>query len=257
MSVADLLKREGRVQGPPVQRSKSKVHYERAQQELAKTYTMLPFINTGMPRRYNSLSEVPRMPKSVSMADITATANPWFGKPGYSENCMRVAHTVELRMRGYDITAGSTAYDPPARRSDPAVLAVIKAAKQSNQRLTLGHYGLQSAWRTTDGKVRMPYAAREALGKGGKNAQTIRDMEHFAPDGARGVAMCVWDKANVGHIWNWEKRDGKIHWFEAQTRQGFIDQDLYLSRMVNGSLTMLRTDDLVPTDEILGVIGVD
>lgn len=43
----------------------------------------------------------------------------------------------------------------------------------------------------------------------------------------------------------------------GQSSDGLINVDERLKKLKAGSLTMMRTDDLTPTDELLGVIGVD
>lgn len=235
-------------------------------------------------RRANRLDyvDVDDMPKAVfkesaggkTLADIPKTnrtgwdrikneANPQYGtNDAYGVNCVRVANTVELRRRGYDVQAGPTGF-----RVDSAANWGVRTKTQLVfDDLTDGKLQFRpsttdiaiNAWETTDGKKRVFMQADKAMPgvSGGVNGATVKMFEDAMPDGASGFATTQWKKKNVGHIWNWVKEDGKIRFFEAQTPAGFIDNERYLNMAKNGSLKMVRVDDLVPTDDVLKVINI-
>ncbi|QNE90263.1 hypothetical protein H0194_04600 [Corynebacterium incognita] len=198
------------------------------------------------------------LPKTAdkSWNAITKQAN---GEARY--NCIRVASAVEMRRRGYDVTAGNSTFRPDSRANQDLVASTHKARRDLERnpaRPTTADIAI-GAWKTKDGQRRILVGAPEAK-KGiryGKNGATVKMFEDEMPDGASGFAVCKWKKDNAGHIWNWEKQDGKIRFFEAQTRRGFIDNDDYLPFASAGTLRMVRVDDLVPTDDVLKVIDID
>ena len=180
-------------------------------------------------------------------------------------NCIRVANSVELRRRGYDVTAGQTAfrvdYNTPANRSiyittkktNEELLAASTKISQSTESVAI------TGWNTADGKTRIYFQEAKARRgvKYGKNGATLKRFEEDMPEGATGTAVGSWSKGNSGHIWNWVKEDGEIKFFEAQTNRGFIDNTEYMSRLKAGSLRMVRMDDLTPNEDVLKVIDYE
>ena len=180
-------------------------------------------------------------------------------------NCIRVANSVELRRRGYDVTAGQTAfrvdYNTPANR------AIYNTTKKTNEELLAASTKISQStesvaitgWNTADGKTRIYFQEAKARRgvKHGKNGATLKRFEEDMPEGASGTAVGSWSKGNSGHIWNWVKEDGEIKFFEAQTNRGFIDNTEYMSRLKAGSLRMVRMDDLTPNEDVLKVIDYE
>ncbi|MDO5032054.1 hypothetical protein [Corynebacterium sp.] len=80
-------------------------------------------------------------------------------------------------------------------------------------------------------------------------------MADNVPDGARGVIYGVYQRADYGHIWNWEKVDGEIKFFEFQTGQGEVDVASKLRPFKAGRIRVVRLDDMTPTEEVLFVLG--
>lgn len=194
---------------------------------------------------------------------IKKEANPRYGTDdSYGVNCVRVANAVELRRRGYDVQAGPTGFRPDSA----ANWGVCSKTRLVFNDLTDEKLKFQpsttdvaiNAWETTDGKNRVFMQADKAVPgvSGGVNGATVKMFEDAMPDGASGFATTQWKKRDVGHIWNWVKEDGKIRFFEAQSKKGFIDNAMYLKMARNGSLKMVRVDDLVPTDDVLKVINI-
>lgn len=205
------------------------------------------------------------------MNRTTHSVNPNYGKDrGYSINCDRVVQAAELQARKYNVKAGhdTTRIEngngkPPTytnsllgqyldyRKKEPmAKPSAGKFTPISNSDLSLA-----TGWRTKDGKIRQFYRAQLKTERS-RNARTLKDMTDSVPEGARGFAMCDWKGRNAGgHIWNWAKIDGEIVFHEFQTKQGKIPVSRYMDRAKDGTLEMVRMDDMVPTDDILYVLG--
>ena len=226
-----------------------------------------------------SIGDVKKKTQGVDLEDFykpgfvrtSDSVNPNYGKnDGYVVNCDRVANAAELQARGYNVKAGhgsshiedgldnDFSYTDRqwrafghARHRDSLEIASQKHARDiSNADLSLA-----TGWRTKDGNIRQFYRAQLKTPKA-RNARTVKDMTDSVPDGARGYAQCQWKGKNAGgHIWNWEKKDGKIQFFEFQTKRGRIVSSEYLEDARDGSLQMIRMDDMVPTDEVLYVLG--
>src|SRR5699024_1946370 len=236
------------------------------------------FKSTKHGKKSMSIGDMKKKTQGVDLEDFYTPGmlrtpggvNPNYGKdPGYGINCDRVVQAAELQARGYNVKAGhdSTRVGNPSKPSaysraqynqykrlmtrepiEDAMQGRVTPVSNSDLSLTTG-------WRTKDGKVRQFYRAQLKTAKS-RNARTVKDMTASVPDGARGYAMCDWKGKHAGgHIWNWEKKDGKIQFYEFQTKRGRIPTSDYMMDARDGSLQMVRMDDMVPTDEVLYVLG--
>ena len=274
LSVADILKRENVQVGRPnlePKKATTKPNASKTVSRVTPPERINGFINDTAAwdtlkaeprRRYATLTDVPHTNRN-SWKQIAQDANPKrtgkYNDP-YNVNCVKVSHTVEARVRNLDLTAGRGTYNGVIPTND-VWDAIAADCKKYNIRQNNSVYAVTSAWRGPNGEVRNFYKAQSVKKgvKGGVNAQTLIDLNDSVPDGARGFARGRWQKkyGGGGHIWNWVKQDGKIRYFEAQTHEGFIDVEKRTDKLVRGSLEVFRVDDLTPTDELLGVIGVD
>ena len=237
------------------------------------------FKSTKHGKKSMSIGNVKSKTQGVNLEDFykpgmirtPGSVNPNYGKNrGYGINCDRVVQAAELQARGYNVKAGhdSTRVDSGNSKSfaysDPQARQFIRTRpREPMEDVMKGHItpisnsdlSLATGWRTKDGKVRQFYRAQLKTAKS-RNARTVKDMAQSVPDGARGFAMCNWKGKNAGgHIWNWEKKDGKIQFFEFQSKRGRIPTSDYMMDARDGSLQMVRMDDMVPTDEVLYVLG--
>ena len=199
------------------------------------------------------------------------SVNPNYGKSdGYVMNCDRVVQAAELQTRGYDVKAGhgSTHIEDGRDKTfiytdrqwqeygDTRPLDSLETASRKHRKdVSNADLSIATGWRTQDGNIRQFYRAQLKTPKS-RNARTVKDMTASVPDGARGYAQCQWKGKNAGgHIWNWEKIDGEIVFYEFQNQRGRIAAAEYLEAARDGSLEMIRMDDMVPTDEVLYVLG--
>lgn len=182
------------------------------------------------------------------------SVNPNYGKnSAWGINCDRVSNSAELQARGYKTVIGKGGTGSIYGSEDYQLAgAALDTHINNNSAVTLAF-----GWRTKDGKARAFFSADPDLVQKKKlNASTIEQMEAAVPDGARGTAQGVW-KSGGGHIWNWEKEGGKIYFYEFQTQRGKLaDIALYTDMLKDGSLQMVRLDDMEPTDQLLYALGV-
>lgn len=182
------------------------------------------------------------------------SVNPNYGVDrAWGVNCDRVSNSAELQARGYKTTIGHGSTSGIYEKTDYQLASdSMGTLMGSNSEVTLA-----VGWRTKDGKVRSFFSADPAtVQKKQLNSNTIEQMEASVPNGARGTVQGNW-KAGGGHIWNWEKEGGKIHFYEFQTQNGKLsDPSVYLDRLKDGSLKMVRLDDMEPTDQLLYALGV-
>lgn len=271
ISVADILKRENITTTPPRKPKPKKAKTPTPQVTVSPADRINGYIDgatpweahsSSAPRRYATLSDVPKTSRT-SWEQVAKEANPNFTgsyNDPYSVNCVRASHATEARLRGLDLTAGRDTY---LNQAPPGGIwnAISKDCAELGLRANNSVVAVTSAWRGPNGEVRNFYKAQRAKTgvKGGANAQTLIDLNEAVPDGARGFARGRWQKkyGGGGHIWNWVKQNGKIRYFESQTHEGFVDTKKTNAMLMRGSLEVIRVDDLTPTDELLGVIGVD
>ena len=114
--------------------------------------------------------------------------------------------------------------------------------------------GLATAisFQTTDGRYRPLWrAVKKTRGKSW-NQSTIHQMNRAVPEGARGVASADW-KDGGGHMWNWEKVNGKIVFYDAQPGK-IVPTATYASGAKTHQLWLVRTDDQELTDGAIDVM---
>lgn len=151
------------------------------------------------------------------------------GERDYQINCTRVSYAVEMRMRGYDVTAAKAG--EAANKSDAWIKANWVDPKT--------------------GKAR-------PLKKAATEQALMRDMAKNAPDGARFFVIAAWKRGSA-HIWNAEKVGGKIVFHEGQidmigagseafTRDRLKDMAFDEYKGTVNSVRWMRVDDLEPTD---------
>ena len=226
-----------------------------------------------------SIGDVKKKTQGVDLEDFykpgfvrtSDSVNPNYGKnDGYVVNCDRVVNAAELQARGYDVKAGhgsshiEDGLDNDFSYTDRQWRAFGHARHRDSLEIESSKYNrgisnadlsLATAWRTKDGNIRQFYRAQLKTPKA-RNARTVKDMTASVPDGARGYATCEWKGRNSGaHIWNWEKIDGEIVFYEFQDKRGRIAAAEHLDDARDGTLQMIRMDDMVPTDEVLYVLG--
>jgi hypothetical protein len=151
----------------------------------------------------------------------------------YDVNCTRVTWATEMRMRGYDIKAGPAGLD----KGDTKTNAFI-----------------EGNWKDPKGETRLLKPANSP-------DELLADMADNAPEGARFFVVGSWKRGGA-HIWNAEKRDGKIIFHEAQVQTAVKGEALtqeYLRKLdfvtnrrsPRGQVRYMRVDDLTPSDKAL------
>ncbi|QDH47821.1 hypothetical protein KIY80_gp03 [Mycobacterium phage Benvolio] len=108
-------------------------------------------------------------------------------------NCTRCAATVEMRARGYDVTA----LPKPENLNDN--YTHMSSAKWIDE------HGNPAQWDYLDG-------SRDRI------MDEINARAALWPEGARGLIRTTWEGGG-GHIFNWEKRDGVIRFIDGQPNQ--------------------------------------
>lgn len=171
---------------------------------------------------------LPRLAAAESYEEAMAAVNLHFRESAdYQNNCHLVSAAMELRARGYDVQP----------------LPTIGAA---------GRYfpQMEGDWIDADGGHRPFTHVEEAVGRklaaGARLAKAIEEITADYPDGARGFIRGSW-KRGGGHIWNWEKVDGKIVYYDGQPDYGTPETIKgYLSQLKASNVSILRLDDLSP-----------
>ena len=196
--------------------------------------------------RIKALPKIPTKPTTMKESYAMGKANPnnpsWMRTNGtytitkgrenadYEINCTRVAATVEMRYRGYNVTAQKAG----------------KGADKSDQTI-------QSNWVDKKGNAR-PL----------KRVNTEEELEKALlsqPEGSRFFVIAPW-KQGSAHIWNAEIKGGKVIYHEGQVndyvsgtpeawavRNRSIEWEKYRGRPA--SVRYMRVDDLEPTNQLI------
>jgi len=179
----------------------------------------------------------PRLAQAEAYADAVKHANPFYAENrDYQNNCHLVSAAMELRARGLDVQARPTI---GARgRYDPQ---------------------MEGDWRDAEGNIRPFTKVEEAVGRklaaGPRLTKALDELTADYPDGARGFITGAW-RTGGGHIWNWQKVDGKIVYYDGQP-DGYTPDQVkgYLTRLKADTVSILRLDDLVPADRVKDLVA--
>lgn len=170
-------------------------------------------------------------PVDSHVPDVTA-ANPHFADDlEYQINCQRVAQTMELRRRGYEVTAKPNPDAKATGRGD------------------LSDRDIADLWGDPATGLSRKFAPQES------RASLEAAMLEWG-EGARGWITCNW-KAGSAHIFNAEVKGGKVIYYDGQP--GKMDVSNYFEQMktVDGNLVrgLLRVDDQVPRDAVRDLVN--
>jgi hypothetical protein len=165
--------------------------------------------------------------KQLLTLDARGT-NPNYGQPRYDINCSQVVAAHDLRRRGYDVIA--------------TPLSTTFSRSGRNPQVILNRYTLPNG--APHGRV---------LGWNLSDTQ-VDAIANAWPDGARGWITVSW-KAGGAHIFNVEKIGGAVRYLDAQTSTSNLALSTYANKANPGVWSIVRVDDLVPTDAL--VAGTD
>jgi hypothetical protein len=203
--------------------------------KLVKSKKLDNFINVGKNKIKSILKNksgnadnvangLKKLSTAETLSDTISKTNPHLGNSKYDNNCSACGIAGFLRCQGYDVTAGSTGRE--MQNMGGVVEECFKGAK------------------VFDGSAT----------KFGRSRNDAAEMllKRFG-DNAEGVCSVQWKNSNSGHIFNWDIKDGKVSFFDAQNGWG---DDIVSSRFwraidSQGNLQIARLDGLdINFDEI-------
>jgi len=178
--------------------------------------------------------------------DAARAGKPWtpdMGPPpsgAYEENCTNCVHSVEMRMRGYDVQAA------PLNVLDKYGYASGRTEREMDEQLS-------SSWR-------LPGGAPHGRTFGSQQWRTFGDIDAEVkgwPDGGRGYVT-------VGkHVFNVVKNGKKVDYIEGQFDESAsrVVTSAYKRRFggrrgAEKTAKLIRLDDLVPAAGILDSVTV-
>lgn len=263
VSVADILAKNGKVSAKSAGNKTQKATKARKATKktspkktvvLAQTEVKLPPPVLPDPTPKATLQKLPKT-KRTGWEQIASEAN------GDSRmNCARVVNAVEMRRRGYDVQAHASPFLPDAKANMEIHKAAVTARRNAVQnpklktQITTGDVGM-AAWRTKDGKSRVFWQSGKGTRSKSANKATVDRFQTDMPEGASGFVAAQIDGTNAGHIWNWVKQDGEIRFYDAQQQAGFVNNAFHLLSAKEGTLQMVRVDDLIPTDDVIRIVN--
>jgi hypothetical protein len=200
----------------------------------------------GLSQRYDALDQLPIDHGKAGDPPllIARDTNPGYAATNgldknYSNNCSSVVQAYEMQRRGYDLKA-----------------APVKAGRGRVDSEYIGAW-----WQDADGNpVKPTYVHTLDLPAGisrtrPPEADVVAKAKLDAyigkmPDGARGFVTLHWTGKGGGHVFNFEKVNGKPVYLEGQT--GNVDGERHLApgKFEPKSLRVTRIDDKIPTEAV-------
>ena len=173
-------------------------------------------------------------------------------------NCQRVVQALELRRRGYDVVAQSndeTAVPPPPAVHDQVRDMWVKLRKAWEQKTNRIHHHFNDLWRHRDGSMsRFEKLAPVDVKLLGAEAAMTKAILDATEVGARGWTTVDWINSDDRHIFSWEVVAPAgvpiVRYYDAQNAQS--DAASYFATSKNH--TWMRVDNLVPTDDVRGLV---
>jgi hypothetical protein len=216
----------------------------------------------GLTQRYDALDQLPvkaSNPKPKTAADLFAEAklvNPTRqvdpNNKTYTNNCTSVVQAFEFRRRGYDVNSAPVK-GGKGRVESEYIESWWQDADGNPVKLErFGGLGLpptrKQFYDDTD-KGRKPGVK---IMEGGSDIAKIRLDEWIEdqPEGARGFVQLYWAKGG-GHVFSWEKIDGKPVYIEAQVGDPNAAEHLASGKFQPRSLQAVRIDDKTPAGDAI------
>jgi len=173
-----------------------------------------------------------RFPKSdpIPIDEAIKGTNPRYNPnvEAYNSNCARCVQNYELRRRGFDVTAN--------------------AYKADSSQYQFNY--INATWKDLENKsaqLSEKYVANAKV-----RDRLSSDIIAQNPEGARGFLQMGWKGRNVGHVINWEIKDGEVQFIDAQTSTIWDANYSAWKRM--STPRWVRIDDKRPSDSILKYI---
>ncbi|WNN95957.1 hypothetical protein SEA_HIRKO_5 [Arthrobacter phage Hirko] len=254
---------------PPLTRRQA-LEQERAKAEQAKADAApgMPPAPTGTPpkrrkgvsQRYDALDQLPvkkSNPAPKNAEDLFAEAklvNPMrvrdVTNKTYTNNCTSVVNAFEHRRRGYDVTAAPVK-GGKGRFEEEYVSEWWEDADGNPAKMErFGGHGLPPTRKQFYDKTDVGRKAGAKIVEGGSDMAKIRLDEWIEdlPEGARGFVQLYWaGRSGGGHVFSWEKINGKPVYIEAQVAQSDASGHLASGKFQPRSLQAVRIDDKVPS----------
>ncbi len=190
-------------------------------------------------------------PKPDPDADLAATNPNFAAAEQWQINCSRCATTMELRARGYDVTAEPK----PPRVKDNGYASILERWTSPDGTPAGTGAGTRATRAATHGEILgMSEGSRvwHWLPAGSADAkQAATDAAQKWGHGARGYITVTWKGGRGAHIFNVENRNGTVFFIDGQTNSA--DVSAYWDRIsqLGDSCRIVRTDDLTPTAQVM------
>jgi hypothetical protein len=146
----------------------------------------------------------------------------------YNSNCARCVQNYELRRRGFDVTAN--------------------AYKADSSQFQFNY--INATWKDLENKSAQ--LSKKYVANAKVRDRLSSDIIAQNPEGARGFLQMGWKGRNVGHVINWEIKDGEVQFIDAQTSTIWDANYSAWKRM--STPRWVRIDDKRPSDSILKYI---
>ncbi|QIN94333.1 capsid maturation protease [Arthrobacter phage Abba] len=216
----------------------------------------------GTSQRYDAINQLPikaSNPAPKSAADLFAEAkliNPArvldINNKTYSNNCTSVVNAYEFRRRGYDVNAAPVK-GGKGRFEDEYIETWWKDADGNPPKLErMGGLGLPPTRKQFYDATDVNRKPGGKIVEGGSDNAKVRLDEWIEdqPEGARGFIQLYWAKSG-GHVFSWEKIDGKPVYIEAQTGNSNAAGHLASGKFQPRSLKVVRIDDKMPATDAI------
>lgn len=172
----------------------------------------------------------PKKAKEYTLEEDIARVNPGFKNwnANTKNNCMLCTNTLELRRRGYDVTArkASWGYDEKDQEK------WFKDAKPKQ---------VGDTTPTSD-----PLGYRLGRDKNIENAKKVIDYMNKEPEGSRGNIMVRWAGTMAGHSMAYEIRNGKMVIIDSQSGKTYDKPEQILNNTWSASYVRLDDKEINP-----------
>ena len=153
------------------------------------------------------------------LTDVVKGVNPDYKKLGGMMNCRRSTYSYELRRRGYDVSATTSAIGY-GQNETGVVNALIRGDKNISSRPSMSSFAMHTpTFDVPDGKGLRTRAVANDVRKykadvSEANISNLREVLKRQPDGARGEV--AFNMGGFGHSMAYEVIKGEPHIFDAQ-----------------------------------------
>lgn len=190
------------------------------------------------------LKSLPKKTREMTPEEDCAAINVPLTKGGVN-NCSNCILAYDMRRRGYDVSAAKT--NTPSYTGK--LVDEFYKGKKDVLQSRLSEEEMKKSTMSNSKIFESSIAVSQKKIAETAYNKMIKEAEDHYPVGSRGYINIAYANSNVGHVFNWERDETGVNFYDAQNGK---NQKIVMYTFSNAlpSYTLTRLDDLTPNSKI-------